>query len=1115
MADVLVDFLNHGALPFVGRIAEQERILRFWSERGDEQFSLETLLLTGEAGIGKSRLIEETIPLIESRKGAVVHVKLRPEGSTSLIPLIVLGIERSESARSLFRTLPSDTYNATIGALRRLCALRRTLLVIEDIHLLEGPSLHEFSLLLESLRDESLGLLAATRPIESTAIDILEAYITEDIRLEGLGIEAIEEMWHLLFNDKTPSAMSTMLKETTHGNALALRSALRGGVRIGSLKRQGHQEKLEVQIEPGAFKESARRATRAVVTGMIAGLEADLLENACRLALLGEIFSQQAAAEVVENADEVIASLTFKGILTRTTTSSMPINSDEMNGSPISFTHTLVHDDLLAEAPKSIDRIVRSLGSGGAIYTYLPYRLVAAHTESRSLSAEELAAAIYACSNTARLVNMGSDWRNASVPLRAAKRMMEWLPENFDEKKRAELTAIQLWAELDTKVRREFDDEHKALAERLLEISSTDPDFFDYHLIALEHLMRNATDIGRGDGREIFDQAVAFAERDRRARCSQRYAQFLYVTTTAAHNRNDNTLLRQIEKIVEGILEEELSQADRHNIYLRLLPSFLVLIRSQEEAEKRLRQLETLLPIIRPLSPDIVQGEFVPYFHIQSFYLMTGEIDKLVALGENFLPVLQQHGLLQSYYLTKRWTLLGQCLNGEKNLHDGEPWQVIVQEIMEDEGLSDYEKERLHLSMARNYHNAAYLLGDLSLMDSILEEWNLDLTTMPLANQMIHTLWHRDYEAFVNVAQVLPPDLIPLAAIAAHAAESEEKGLELIEKNIEHLRDRPYDLFQFVRIYIAIEILEGAIQAGTVAVTTELKGRIKSEVHTTLAHCLTLLAERQLPLLMEPIIHRYGTYFSRNERRAWEERIGELTEARRRSDSFTHHGQIIISMFDTITVEIPNKGNERLRGGRSTTLLGLLVANRMLKYPLDRMDFFALASGVEGDPDRARTATNVAVLRLREVIGRETILTGNDLPELNDRLAGVDLLQMWHGLERGEKELHSGHLLNAREAAREAIVLGAGRVPFPGLYDELFERLREDIETRLRTLVLGVAGRLITADDPTGAEELLRFWNARVPEDEESLRLLAEALERSGERAEAVAVRSRGSMVGL
>jgi hypothetical protein len=105
--------------------------------------------------------------------------------------------------------------------------------------------------------------------------------------------------------------------------------------------------------------------------------------------------------------------------------------------------------------------------------------------------------------------------------------------------------------------------------------------------------------------------------------------------------------------------------------------------------------------------------------------------------------------------------------------------------------------------------------------------------------------------------------------------------------------------------------------------------------------------------------------------------------------------------------------------------------------------------------------------------------------------------------------LREGNLRTAREELGRALRLWNGAVPFPGLYADLFEELRERFESTIRMAVITLGQRLLEADDPEGVEETVGTAFAILPDDEEIGEIYRTALERLGKRADAQGVSMR------
>lgn len=219
-----------------------------------------------------------------------------------------------------------------------------------------------------------------------------------------------------------------------------------------------------------------------------------------------------------------------------------------------------------------------------------------------------------------------------------------------------------------------------------------------------------------------------------------------------------------------------------------------------------------------------------------------------------------------------------------------------------------------------------------------------------------------------------------------------------------------------------------------------------------------------------------------------------------------------VRMFGTIAIGTNGEEPTPLRGARLQTMLALLVASRLVRKPLTHREFCRIAAGGETDPDLARKTANMAVIRLREAIGAEMVLTGEETYLLNLERADVDLLDASRLLEEARAALRRGALVKAIQAVKETLAIARGDVPFPGLYDDFFEALRNDFEFRLRSTAIDTARALMRESDMASAADLLQHAQECAPDDEEIGGLLHEALRACGFHAEAERVRMQVAM---
>lgn len=194
------------------------------------------------------------------------------------------------------------------------------------------------------------------------------------------------------------------------------------------------------------------------------------------------------------------------------------------------------------------------------------------------------------------------------------------------------------------------------------------------------------------------------------------------------------------------------------------------------------------------------------------------------------------------------------------------------------------------------------------------------------------------------------------------------------------------------------------------------------------------------------------------------------------------------------------------------TVLGFLVAVEMLDDEPAEVEFHRIAAPNAADAEHARKSINMTVYGLRALLGNDAIVTRETGPRLDLRYCSVDLLEANSALLNVEKALRQRSLARAYALISTALELTGGDVPFPALYDSLFESVRDEFENRLRSAVIAVATTLLQEGDLQRAEELLRRAYAALRDDEEILMLLCDALNRLDKRIEAERLRLQASI---
>lgn len=1095
----LVDFLNHGTLPMIGRQEVIHRILQT-VENAPESGGLHTLLLIGEAGIGKSRVVEGVRLQIEQSGGLMITARILPEATLTIAPALARSLESSETAQGLLRDEVPPNLGDVIAGLRRLSRLRPTLVAIEDTHLLEGDGVRQLGLLLDGLADETLTLLCATRPSANSASMLLEQYPFQQIDLSGLLPSEIEELWRQLFDTVPEPVITAALARLTAGNPLALRSGLRGAITAGLITQTAGSGQYVLDADNESFIAHIERSSKRIGEGMAAHLLAEEHAAAERLSWLGEAFARESAARVLQGmpqAETALERLVFRGILQHHPIPITPLAGlhSEGNDFPastfplLSFTHTLLHRYFLDNSAPDLGQLCSILANDLPLYSYLPVDTIG---ERIGQIAEPEPTVLKVLARIRKIAAGALETSDLTTTRRMVHHAVQMFQQLGQGKESEAWQAEQVHSVIMQYVmaRAAGDAQRCTELSAQLDTLTTAPTTEHQAALRIAALMRL---MAQYPPRRLnyLNEAMELAERFPQVRGSRFFLLFLANVALRASNEARQEEVRLVEQEFQHVRQLSVGKKEMEMLWGYIGPPLLRVFDTPDELQER----RTLLADLQGRRGwNILQRESLAK-HSIAFHDAIGEPDAALRVLESWQEVIREHDGLSAYYSS-------QIVRVHVLAALGAP----LPQLQEATSLMLQGRPAEHQRILRHFIGASLttiglLRGEREWGMAMLEQFPEGRVILLPSTVLGVMLCSGNPEFPQPTERSDHPQVAEDLSLLLHLLTETACSNSLLDV-ARRLLARPLLRIEDLTLLNTLLHLLGW------KAEKKVMEALQPDLRRVITQGLTWLQSQRIAAYMPPLIAVAEKIFPAKEVKTWR---GKYAAIQRERDvqlrAMKGDGRITITMVGTITVQLPGEEPKKITGARARTVLGLMVAAQLADRPLTHRDFCAIATGEE-DPDRARNVVYVRLHDLRELLGPDAIITEPELaPRLNPATVRVDLLEAHQHLLHAKQSLRGGGLLRSVPALLHAQELLRGEVPFPGLYEEMFEAAREEIETMMRDVTLRTARALLREGDTENATRLLNNILEAMPEDEEISELLQQGLSQRGKRTEAERVK--------
>lgn len=1075
-------------LPFVGRESDLLRLLSFVRNAVATPF-LSLLWIEGEGGVGKSRLLKEAKKQIAPNI-LILNVAACSDTSFSLSQSLAKTLGQAAPTSSLQSSAPLDSLSSILAFLRELGRRQPMLLVFEDIHLLDVKEVADLVVLLHGMEYERLGVLCIARPGNETVLGAVLPFLRETIKLHPLNLHALRQLGKVWGYDldKRPN-LTQFLHERTRGIPLVIQAAIR--------KLLSYRP--ELQKNPiAAVRYIAKETKRSIAHTLTAELSQQDKEGARRLATLGETFSVQGAAIVLDAPGIQITRLQRAGVLIESFGEEEPLHGVAPDDIRYSFSHSLLHEQLLSEALPPDNRLLTLLLSDIPFYgtTFFVY---IAQTLDLDVAPEKIAAILERLVSDVEGLIDSPMWKAAAIIHTSAqtifRRYRKKLPAGRERQIRFQLLRSQL---------------------RILNAFPSHPDFIaavDELLLttkdpineeqAVQRLTALEYSIFRTDEGWNFRTDTAFNEIEDLVEgfpailLHPTYIALLGNITGALRASGSTEDIYRARKRFDRLIAAAQAvgnEGARRTALLEIAPSFLSLFRTQEELTERKQLAET---IAAECGEDRPVGRFTISW--PRFLESIGEMHRAAHVLAQWTPhPLTGYNLSMEFALRMLELVVNAALDTPIAEIERESFRILeeFQQIQEVEGSKGGDQTLAQTSVALHVIVAAVMRDEIAWGTTLSQVLSGKNDTINHYMAFERAALTKDRSALQRLEKEgqIRSDLLPLVRYSiGHEDVSKEQAIHTARTVLE---DPVIQRSNILSTRLVLALLSLTIEDPQRDLRPALRESILKGTH----HAVQWLTERKIPAYLRPLLKDMRPFIDSDEKSP--ATIDKFVEQHRQSDR-THlktngetteqetQSRVKISMIGEITYTEPNRKPAKVRGPRPQQLLGLLTANELLAGPISLADFRVLVTG-SGSQEESGNYLRVLVSRMRKQLGPDAILSdGEAAPRLNLARVQVDLIDVTNHIRRGISMARNRRGDQAREAVLQGMELLAKGEPYPNLSDKIFAAAREELHTLLRHGLIEIATLLRNKAKKEQAINLLKKGLELLNDDKELLKAIS------------------------